>query len=205
MISIRKRLQRFRLTRDRSGIAAVEFALLLPILLTLFLGSYELSSLLLAYLKLEAAAESAADLIAETDVNTVLQSSDFTNVTNAVKQIMVPFSTSGTTLKIAYASITYSTGSAVINWHAEINGAPAITAASLPNGANSANLGNPASGSTDSVIVAKVTYDYTSPVTYALATNYMIAEASFMRPRYVTCVPSYLNANTDGQGNKICP
>jgi Flp pilus assembly protein TadG len=175
------------------------------VLLTLFLGSYELSSLLLAYLKLEAATESAADLIAETDVNTLLQSSDFTNVTNAVKQIMVPFSTSGTTLKIAYASVTYSTGSAVINWHTEINGAPALTIGTLPNAANSSNLGNPSNGSNDSVIVAKITYSYTSPVTYALATNYTLNEAAFMRPRYVTCVPSYLDTNTDGQGNKICP
>jgi Flp pilus assembly protein TadG len=205
MIGIGRRIGRSRLARDRSGIAAVEFALLLPVLLTLFLGSYELSSLLLAYLKLEAATESAADLIAETDVNTVLQSSDFTNVTNAVKQIMVPFSTSGTTLKIAYASVTYSTGSAVINWHAEINGAPALTIGTLPNAANSANLGNPSNGSNDSVIVAKLTYSYTSPVTYALATSYTLNEAAFMRPRYVTCVPSYLNTNTDGQGNKICP
>jgi Flp pilus assembly protein TadG len=205
MIGIGRRIGRSRLARDRSGIAAVEFALLLPVLLTLFLGSYELSSLLLAYLKLEAATESAADLIAETDVNTLLQSSDFTNVTNAVKQIMVPFSTSGTTLKIAYASVTYSTGSAVINWHTEINGAPALTIGTLPNAANSSNLGNPSNGSNDSVIVAKITYSYTSPVTYALATNYTLNEAAFMRPRYVTCVPSYLDTNTDGQGNKICP
>jgi Flp pilus assembly protein TadG len=205
MIGIGRRIGRSRLACDRSGIAAVEFALLLPVLLTLFLGSYELSSLLLAYLKLEAATESAADLIAETDVNTVLQSSDFTNVTNAVKQIMVPFSTSGTTLKIAYASVTYSTGSAVINWHTEINGAPALTIGTLPNAANPSNLGNPSNGSNDSVIVAKITYSYTSPVTYALATNYTLNEAAFMRPRYVTCVPSYLDTNTDGQGNKICP
>jgi Flp pilus assembly protein TadG len=199
------RARAVRIVGDRSGIAAVEFALLLPGLLTLFIGSYELSSLLLAYLKLESAAESAADLVGQTAVNAVLQSSDFTNITNALQQIMVPFSTSGTSLRIAYASVTYSTGSAVINWHTEVNGAAQITAASLPHGAASGTLGTATNGSLDSVIVAQLTYAYSSPVSYVLNTNYTLSEAAFVRPRYVRCVPTYLNTNTDGQGNKICP
>jgi Flp pilus assembly protein TadG len=55
MITIRELAQAFRLVGDRSGTAIVEFALLLPGLLTLFIGSYETSSLLLAYLTLESA------------------------------------------------------------------------------------------------------------------------------------------------------
>jgi Flp pilus assembly protein TadG len=205
MIESQKSARIAKLAGDRSGIAAVEFALLMPGLLTLFIGSYELSSLLLAYLKLESAAESAADLVGQTAVNTVLQSSDFTNITNAVKNIMVPFSTSGTSLKVAYASVTYSTGSAVINWHTELNGATQITAASLPHSAAAGTLGTAANGSLDSVIVAQVTYSYSSPVSYVLSTNYTLSEAAFVRPRYVTCVPTYMNTNTDAQGNKICP
>jgi Flp pilus assembly protein TadG len=205
MIESRKMARVAKLADDRSGIAAVEFALLMPGLLTLFIGSYELSSLLLAYLKLESAAESAADLVAQTAVNTVLQSSDFTNITNAVNNIMVPFSTSGTSMKVAYASVTYSTGAAVINWHTEVNGASQITAASLPHNAAAATLGTAANGSMDSVIVAQLTYSYLSPVSYALNTNYTLSESAFVRPRYVTCVPTYMNTNTDALGKKICP
>jgi Flp pilus assembly protein TadG len=205
MITIRELARAFRLVGDRSGTAIVEFALLLPGLLTLFIGSYETSSLLLAYLKLESAAESAADLVSQTAVNKVLQSSDFTNITNAVMQLMTPFSTSGTSLKVAYASVTYSTGSAVIDWHTEVNGATAISMSNLPNGASAATLGNQANGSTDSVVVVRVTYAYSSPVSYVLSTNYTLNESAFTRPRYVTCVPTYLNTNTDGLGNKICP
>jgi Flp pilus assembly protein TadG len=197
MIGIRDFLRNLRLVRDPSGIAAVEFALLLPVLLTLFLGSYELSSLLLAYLKLESAAESAADLVAQTAVSTVLQSSDFTNITNAVDQIMVPFPTTGTSMKVAYASVTYNTGSPVINWHTEVNGATAITVNSLPKGAAATNMGT--NSTTDSVIVALVTYSYASPITYALASTYALSEAAYMRPRYVSCVPTYLNTNN------VCP
>jgi Flp pilus assembly protein TadG len=186
-------------SRDRSGTAAVEFALVLPGLLTLCIGCYEAANLLLADLKLEAAAETASDLVAQTRINTVLASSDFTNISNAVTQVMSPFPTSGSQLKIAYASVTFSTGSPVINWHVEVNSATPISATSLPNRASAANLGTETAGSTDSVIVAQLTYSYTSPVSYVLSSSYTLSEASLNRPRYVTCVPTYLNTGS------VCP
>jgi Flp pilus assembly protein TadG len=192
-----------RLADDRSGIAATEFALLLPILATLFLGSYEVSDLLLHYLKLQAAAETAANLVGETPVNTYLESSgsssgwDFANITNAVGQVMSPYPTGS--LKVAYASVTYNTGTPVIDWHTEINGASAITLSSLPNSVSAATLGNETNGSTDSFVVVQLTYPYTSPIQYLLKTTLTLTEAAFNRPRYVSCVPSYLNTND------VCP
>jgi Flp pilus assembly protein TadG len=184
---------------NRGGTAAIEFAMIVPALLTLVMGCYEASSLILADLKLEAAAETAADLVAQTRVSTVLQSSDFTNITNATTQVMTPLPTGGNQLKVAYASITYSTGSPVIDWHVEVNGATAINASSLPNSASAANLGNEATGSTDSVIVAQLTYAYTSPISYVLKSSYTLSQAALNRPRYMSCVPTYLNTND------VCP
>jgi len=181
---------------NQSGTAAVEFALVLPGILTLAIGCYEAANLILADLKLEAAAETAADLVAQTRVDTVLQSTDFTNITNAVKQVMTPYPTSGSQLKIAYASVTYSTGSPVINWHVEVNSATPISATSLPNSAVAANLGDQTAGSTDSVIVAKLTYAYTSPISYTLSASYTLSEAALNRPRYMSCVPTYLNTGS---------
>ena len=103
-------MRRINLRRDSSGLAAVEFALIFPIILLLFLGSFETTNLVLAYMKLEASAETAADLVAQTRVNTVLQSTDFTNITNAAKQVLSPLPTGGALLKIAFASATYNTG-----------------------------------------------------------------------------------------------
>lgn len=184
---------------DRSGIAAVEFALILPIMLLLFLGSFETTNLVLAYMKLEASAETAADLVAQTRVNTVLQSTDFTNITNAAKQVLTPLPTSGALLKIAFASVTYNTGSAVIDWHTEVNSATPITTANVPNNTSLANLGNQANGSTDSVIIVTLTYSYSSPFTYVLSSSYTLTESAFNRPRYMNCVPTYLNTGS------VCP
>lgn len=187
------------LGHNQSGLAAVEFALILPIMLLLFLGSFETTNLVLAYMKLEASAETAADLVAQTRVNIVLQSTDFTNMTDAAKQVLSPLPTSGTLLKIAFASVTYNTGSAVIDWHTEVNSATAITTANIPNNVSLTNLGNQASGSTDSVIIVRLTYSYSSPFTYVLSSSYTLTESAFNRPRYMNCVPTYLNTGS------VCP
>jgi Flp pilus assembly protein TadG len=188
------------LVRDHSGVIAIEFALIVPIMLIIFFGSYEAASLVLAYMKLENAAETAADLVAQTTVNTAaLQSPAFTGFTNAVEQVLSPLPTSGTQLKIAYASVTYSTGSPVIDWHYEFNNATALTIANISSSQNLANLGSETNGSTDSVIIVKLTYAYTSSFSHVLNSSYALSEIAFNRPRYTNCVATYLNTGS------VCP
>ncbi|MGH7116813.1 MAG: TadE/TadG family type IV pilus assembly protein, partial [Stellaceae bacterium] len=162
---------------DRSGTAAIEFALILPIMLIIFFGSYETANLVLAYMKLEDAAETAADLVAQTTLNdNALQSTDFTSFTNATEQVLSPLPTSGNQLKIAYASVTYSTGSPVIDWHLEVNGATALTIANISGSQNLANLGSETNGSTDSVIIVQLTYAYTPSFSHVLKSSYTLSE-----------------------------
>ena len=190
---------------DQSGIAAVEFALILPIVLVLFIGSFETTNLVLAYMKLEASAETAADLVAQTKVidsngnANYLRATDFTNITNAANQVLTPLPTSGGQLTIAYASLTYSTGSPVVDWHYEVNRATAITTGNLPSSIDLSQLGNESSGSTDSVIIVRLAYAYSSPISHVLNSAYTLSEWAFNRPRYMNCVPTYLNT-----GN-VCP
>jgi len=195
----RRQTPSINLVRDRSGTVAVEFAFIVPIMLIIFFGSYETASLVLAYMKLENAAETAADLIAQATVNNVLASTDFTNFTNAVEQVLSPLPTSGSQLKIAYASVTYSTGSPVIDWHLEVNGATALSITSISGSENLANLGNETTGSTDSVIIVRLTYAYASSFSHVLQSSYTLSEWAFNRPRYTNCVATYLNTGS------VCP
>jgi Flp pilus assembly protein TadG len=183
-----------RAARDRDGTVAVEFAFVLPILLTLFFGSFELSNLALAYLKLTDAAETAADLVAQTDVNQTLQAADFTNITNAAEQVLTPLSTGSGQLQAAYASVTYNTGSPVVDWHVEENGAAPIAAGAIPNGQDLTQLGVASPGSTDSVVIVQLQYSYTSPLSFILSRTYTLTKAAFNRPRNVDCVPTYLKS-----------
>jgi Flp pilus assembly protein TadG len=175
--------------RDAAGTVSVEFALLLPILLTLFFGCFEASNLLLADLKVVDATETAADLVAQTQIGNVLQTADFNNFTSATEQVLTPLPTAGATLQLAFASVTYNTGAAVIDWHYEVNGATPIGLASIP-----ANLGT--NSSPDSVVVVRVRYAYASPISYVLKKTYNLSSTAYNRPRYVACVPSFKNTNS---------
>lgn len=167
-----------RIATDRSGTAAVEFALIMPLFATLFFGTFEIANLLLAEMKLTATAQAAADLVARAPSSPRhLTTADFADITNAVSQIMTPLPTA-TQLKIAYANITYGAGTPVIDWHYETNGASAITMETMPNGVDARTLGSSASGSTDSLLVVSVQYAYTSPVSYVLAKAWNLTESA---------------------------
>jgi Flp pilus assembly protein TadG len=76
------------LVRDRRGVAAVEFALVLPFMLVLFLGMNELNSALTLDRKISQAASSVADLVAQADK---LKSSQVNDLLKMSKAVLDPY------------------------------------------------------------------------------------------------------------------
>ncbi len=87
------------LLRNQSGMAAVEFALILPLMVLMFFGAVELSNLLLADNKLRAAASGAADLVTQDSDGTITQA-ELVQVTAAVTEIMRPMVVNSTRLSL---------------------------------------------------------------------------------------------------------
>jgi Flp pilus assembly protein TadG len=172
------------LLRARDGTAAVEFALIFPLMLTLFFGSFELTSYVTANLKLSAATETAGDLVGQTRQQTpTITTSDIDNYTSAAGLVMTPLPL-GPGLSLAYASIIYNAqGAPQVDWHWEEHGAPIITTGSL----DAATLKKLGSG-TDTIILVKAQYTYNSPFSWVLGKQYTIMETVYNRPRYVTKV-----------------
>jgi Flp pilus assembly protein TadG len=175
-------IRRFRIAGDCAGTAAVEFALIAPVVATLFFGTFEIANLLLADMKLTAAAQAAADLVAHASSSPeYLGTAELADMSNAASQVMAPLP-ADTQLKLAYASVAYDTGGPVIRWHYETNGAAAISLAAIAKGADMAALGGTAIGSRDRLIVVDAQYAYTSPVSYLLARTWTLDESAFDRP-----------------------
>jgi Flp pilus assembly protein TadG len=168
--------------RDRAGTAAVEFAMVLPIAVSMFLGSFEISNLLLCHMKLVAAAQTAADLMAQ---QKTVCAANVTDYGTAAGLVMEPLSPGN--LSVAFSSVIYApnTNAASTDWHQEVNGA-ASNAPTAPNAAANANLGSNGSSST---IVATANYAYTSPLSYVLKKNYTFTETAFAQPRLVPNIP----------------
>src|SRR5690349_3667344 len=77
-----------RQARDESGLAAVEFAMLLPFMITLFFGVVESSLALLCRADVSKMAGTAADLISQASS---VSSGDITNVYSAAGTILYPY------------------------------------------------------------------------------------------------------------------
>ncbi len=90
-----------RVTRfgaDRRGVAAVEFALVLPFMLLLFLGMVELNSALTLDRKVSQTASALADLVAQTDKLTTAQINDLMEISEAM---LAPYPSSDAKLVVA--------------------------------------------------------------------------------------------------------
>ncbi len=97
------------LKTDQSGLAATEFALVLPILSLILFGTVEVSNLLVADARLRTATSSVSDMITQLSVTTVTQN-DLNDVNTAVNEIMKPLPvTSGGTALFGVRITTFYT------------------------------------------------------------------------------------------------
>ncbi len=99
-----------RLRRATDGVAAVEFALLLPLMLLLYLGSAETMQAVIAGRKASIVAKTMADLVAQTSVTgSGSTASGMTDTTmgaifNGAQVMMQPFATTGLKLTVSMVS-----------------------------------------------------------------------------------------------------
>ena len=94
-----------RIRKHKGRIAAVEFALLLPLMLVLYIGTAELTTGLMANRKMTLVARAVSDLIAwesqDIDINMI----SLPNIFGSAVAIMSPFSTSS--LQITASGIRF--------------------------------------------------------------------------------------------------
>ena len=103
-----------KLRGDRSGVGAVEFALIAPVLIVLYMGSLEISVAMSVNKKLARASSTVADLVTQDDsVDKALLNS----MVNVAQSVMMPFRTDGMRVKITGIAIDGSgVGKATWSW-----------------------------------------------------------------------------------------
>src|SRR5688500_10579917 len=90
MVSIRLRMRRAaaRMLADRSGIAATEFAVIVPVMLVMFFGTVEISSAVAVDRKVTLMARTLSDL---TSQSTSVSDVDLTGFFAASRGILTPY------------------------------------------------------------------------------------------------------------------
>lgn len=168
----------FRIFKDRTGIAATEFAITAPLMLLLSIGGFDLARYMLINQKAEKLAYTVSDVISQSNTN--LTNAQVTQIMNASTQIMLPYPF-GTAGVVIVTSVTqtgnYSASNpAKVSWQRtgggslskpSLVGAPGLTA-TLPGGLTLNDK--------DNIIVAEVYYSY-SP----LFMNYILPSSTVYR------------------------
>jgi len=127
-----------RFARDERGVGAIEFAILFPVLVMLYLGAFELTVGLNASKRASRSAGSIADIVSQQSTVTKSVLATMPSVAGA---IFVPYSTTGLTLKITGIAID-TTGKATVAWSWAQDGPAPYVAGSLvtvPNNMNQAS------------------------------------------------------------------
>jgi Flp pilus assembly protein TadG len=171
-LAVRVRRPLRRLLRDERGVSAVEFAMLLPLMITLYLGGVEVSQAIAVDRKVTLVARSLGDLVAQ---STTVTNADMTNILNAATAVVQPFP--DTTLKVVVSSVTIdATNVAKVVWSDTKNGtARAVNSTvTLPAALNVANT---------SLIWAESQYAYTPTIGYVITGTMTLKDQIYMRPR----------------------
>jgi Flp pilus assembly protein TadG len=161
-----------RFGRDGRGVSAVEFALIAPLLVTIYFGGIEITSAVAVDRKMTLVAHTVADIVAQ---SSSITNAEMTDILNAAAAVSSPYTTAN--LKVVVSSVVINaTNQATIAWSDTLNGTKHGTgeAVTLPPALNVAN---------SSLIWGEVTYTYKPMFGSVFKTNLTLGDTIYMRPR----------------------
>ena len=177
-----------RLRKDTRGVAAVEFAMILPIMFFLFVGTIEFSQALTVDRRVTQSASSTADLIARAPKEG-LTAAQVDSELRIVEQLMRPYDLDPLTVRIV--SVLAKKGSSGsleyrVDWSRDNHGGtPYSRNSQYDSGKMPAGL----LVEKESVIVAEATYNYTPLIfNYFIKKAFDLKDTFYLKPRNALCV-----------------
>jgi len=174
---LRRRL--LTLASNQRGVAAVEFAMLLPVMITLYIGGVEISRMVSVDRKVTLTARSVADLVAQ---STTVTNNEMTNILNAANAVLAPYLSANAKVTVSSVKID-ADKKATIEWSDTCHG----TARAV----NSTITLSPALATPNTWLIwAEVSYTYTpifggapTDLLYKLTGPKILQDQIYMRPR----------------------
>jgi Flp pilus assembly protein TadG len=168
-----------RLARCRRGLAALEFALLFPVMFLLFCGVVEISNLLAVDRKVVQAVQSGADLVTQ---EKTVDGAKLADIVEAVRLVFEPYPTDGLAFRISSVAFDAGDGDPRIAWQRTVGAfAPAGSADPL---ASAEGLGLPG----ESVVIVDLAYRYRPIFAGIVPSDFAITELAAARPRRVRAI-----------------
>ncbi len=161
-----------RFAADQRGVSALEFALLMPLMITLYLGGVEISQAVSADRKTTLVSHTIGDLVAQ---SADITDSDKTNILNAASSVAYPFPVAN--LKVTVSSVCIdATGKATVAWSETLGGTArsGTVTSSIPSALLVANT---------SLIWGEAIYAYKPTIGWTITGTLTLNDKIFLRPR----------------------
>jgi Flp pilus assembly protein TadG len=163
-------LKRRPFHQDDKGLAAVEFALIAPVMIMMFFGATELSSGVDCSSRVSRSASTVADLVAQ---STTVSSTDTGNAFSAANAILYPYPSANAKIVVT-SLVADSTGKVTVDWSdAQNTTKRTAVPASIPAGILPAG---------SSVIYTEVSYAFSPGVSYFLG-SVNLTGSFYSKPR----------------------
>ena len=168
-------LNRFR--RAASGVSAVEFALIAPVMLITFFGIAEVANYILAARKVANVASTAADLVTQ---DTVVNNAEMGDIMGALDVILQPFDPAKAQIRIT-SVVADANGVTTVAWSDARNTLPRGqgTPITVPAGLVLANQG---------LVMAEVSFTYQTLFGMYLTNGMTTSDTFYLKPRRSTTV-----------------
>lgn len=179
----------WRFAVSTRAVAAVEFAMVMPVLLLLFLGSFDAGNAIAVYLKVRSATYSLAAITNQYGTgNNAISTTGMTAITGATTAVLAPYSSTPTVVVISQIKATSNT-QAVVSWSYSPTGT-ALTQGATYTGlpANFANNSCGVGFTSCYVILASVSYSYTPAFGAFMTGPITLSDSLYVTPRVSTCV-----------------
>lgn len=176
-IWLRMRRRAMKLLGDQRGVAAIEFAVVVPLMLVLFFGTNEFASGVAVDRKVTLMARTLSDL---TSQNTTVTDTQLTNFFNASTAIMTPYPAAPIKSTITQLYVDPATLKARVQWSKGTNIRATGTEVPIP---TALQVGG------TYLIYSEVSYKFMPIVGYVMAkTGITLSDYTFTRPRQSLCV-----------------
>lgn len=188
-VAWRRRLRRFltRLAADTRGVAAIEFAMILPLMILMFFGMIDVSLGIAADRKVTIIAQSMADLASR---YTKVTDTDFANFDKIGDAILTPYGAASLKVTISQIYIDPDNGAGKVYWSKGDTPLDKTKTIVVPDGLIGRDT-TPAKKILPNqyLIFAEVSYVYKPIIGYVVAKDGItLSESTYTRPRQSACV-----------------
>lgn len=163
---------------DRRGVSAVEFALLAPLMITLYVGCAEVSDAVGADRKVSLTAAALTNLSSQV---TIISTTDMTNILDASSAIISPYSASQLQITLSCINIDASKN-ATVKWSVTRGGTLRSGTITVPSALAVAN---------SQLLFGEASYQYKPTVGYTVTGTLNLSDHMYMSPRITA--PVYNN------------